>query len=520
MPIEMLKFDLPKNQSSIIKVLGVGGGGSNAVNHMFNQGIRDVDFIICNTDAQALEKSPVPNRVQLGYSLTEGRGAGNDPNVGKNAALENIDLIKEVLSKNTKMLFITAGMGGGTGTGAAPVIAETSRELGILTVGIVTIPFSFEGRKRKQQADEGIRELRNHVDTLIIICNDKLRELYGNLSMSDAFGRADSILTTAAKGIAELITVPGHVNVDFEDVKTVMKNSGVALMGQGSAEGENRALKAVEQAMSSPLLNDNSIKGAKNILLNLTSGTTELLMDEISEVTDFVQLEAGMNADIIWGSGIDESLGNKISVTLIATGFDTKSDMGYSSLKDAERPKIIIPLDKTETKTIDKVDKKEEFPEIKLVEKSSSEQVQKNPILQLNQVKETSSEPVLIKLDANEAEMSKTETITLNKAEKYKIVSEKSDNSDQITETKEDEIDSLTKAKEKWQHTREMSLKIKSPDGVDELSKIPAYKRRNVILSNIPLSSESQASRFVLKEGDDNKTEIKNGNSFLHDNVD
>jgi len=269
---DLLKFDLPKNQSSIIKVIGVGGGGSNAVNHMYRQGIRGVDFIICNTDAQAMESSPVPTRIQLGANLTSGLGAGAVPSVGRNAALENTDDIRSVLEKGTKMLFITAGLGGGTGTGAAPVIAQISKELNILTVGIVTIPFAFEGRKRRQYAEDGIQQLKQQVDALLIISNDKLRELCGDLPLSEAFNRADNVLTTAAKGIAEIITVAGYINVDFEDVKTVMKDSGVALMGTGVANGQTRAQQAVEEALSSPLLDNNDIEGAQNLLLYISSG--------------------------------------------------------------------------------------------------------------------------------------------------------------------------------------------------------------------------------------------------------
>ena len=279
-----MEFDLPKDQSSIIKVIGVGGGGSNAVNHMYKQGITGVDFMICNTDQQALDLSPVPNKIQLGATLTEGRGAGSNPEVGKNAAIENVDELKDILEKNTQMVFITAGMGGGTGTGAAPIIAQTAREMGILTVGIVTIPFTFEGRRRKLQADEGLAQLRENVDTLLIICNDKLREMHGNLKISEAFSKADDILTVAAKGIAEIITVAGYINVDFEDVKTVMKDGGTAIMGSAAAEGESRATKAVSQALASPLLNDNDITGANYILLNITSGDEEVSMDEIDEI--------------------------------------------------------------------------------------------------------------------------------------------------------------------------------------------------------------------------------------------
>ena len=319
-------FEMLKDKSSIIKVIGVGGGGGNAVNHMYKQGIAGVDFIICNTDSQALESSPIPNKVQLGSSLTEGRGAGSMPLVGMNSAIESIDDVKDLLGSNTKMVFITAGMGGGTGTGASPIICQAAKELGILTVGIVTTPFNFEGKRRKQQADEGLAALKEHVDTLLVISNDKLRQMYGNLTLSSAFAEADNILATAAKGIAEIITVPGYINVDFEDVKTVMQNSGVAIMGSASSEGEGRAYKAVQAALNSPLLNDNDIEGARYILLNITSGSQEVLMDEVSEITDYIQNQAGLTADIIWGNCHDESLGNKISVTLIATGFQTKTN--------------------------------------------------------------------------------------------------------------------------------------------------------------------------------------------------
>ena len=316
---EMIKFDMPKNQSSIIKVLGVGGGGSNAVNHMFRQGIKGVDFIICNTDAQAMESSPVPTKIQLG---DKGLGAGSVPAVGKEAAEQKRDEIREILEKNTQMLFITAGMGGGTGTGAAPVIASVARELNILTVGIVTHPFAFEGRRRRQQAEDGINELKQYVDTLLIISNDKIRELYGDLKLSDAFHKADDVLTTAARGIAEIITVTGYINVDFEDVKTVMKNSGKAIMGCAMAEGENRAIEAVKSALASPLLNDNEIEGASNVLLYITSGEEEISMDEVTEITDYIQREAKSQAEIIWGNGYDDTIGKNINITLIATGFD------------------------------------------------------------------------------------------------------------------------------------------------------------------------------------------------------
>ncbi|MBN2812877.1 MAG: cell division protein FtsZ, partial [Bacteroidales bacterium] len=322
---ELMHFELPVNQSSIIKVLGVGGGGSNAVNHMFKQGIKDVDFIVCNTDAQALANSPIPVKIQLGASLTEGRGAGNKPVVGRQAAIESMDNLAEILSVNTKMLFITAGMGGGTGTGAAPVIAKTAKELGILTVAIVTIPFKNEGPRRVNQALEGIAELEKQVDSLLVINNEKIRQIYGDLRLSEAFARADDVLAVAAKGIAEIITVHGFINVDFADVQTVMTNSGVAILGTGKASGEGRAIEAIKQALNSPLLNDTDIKGAKNILLNVISGDEEVTMDEIGQIIDYVKDCSGINADLIWGNGTDPSLGQDVSVTVIATGFNANN---------------------------------------------------------------------------------------------------------------------------------------------------------------------------------------------------
>ena len=320
------RFDLPTHHQSIIKVIGVGGGGSNAVNNMYNRGIKDVSFVVCNTDAQALENSPIQRKLQLGINLTGGLGAGANPEVGKNAALESKDDIKELLNDATKMVFITAGMGGGTGTGAAPVIAGVARKLGILTVGIVTQPFSFEGKKKLQQAQEGIEQLRQHCDTVLVILNDRLRSVLGNLSIGNAFAQADNVLTTAAKSIAEIITVPGYVNVDFEDVKTVMKNAGAAVMGSGQAEGEARALKAAEAALASPLLDYKDIHGAKKILLSIVSGKeAELQMDELTTITDYIQEQIGDDAEMIFGHGSDPQLEENIRVTVIATGFEEES---------------------------------------------------------------------------------------------------------------------------------------------------------------------------------------------------
>src|SRR6478752_1915298 len=321
------KFEVPKHiqTKSIIKVIGVGGGGSNAVNHMYKQGIKDVEFVVCNTDNQALNSSPVPNKLQIGSNLTEGLGCGANPEVGKNAALESKDQIREMLA-GTKMVFITAGMGGGTGTGAAPVIAKIAKDMDILTVGIVTAPFSFEGRKKMSQAGLGLEALRQNCDTVLVILNDKLREIYGNLPIGQAFAQADNVLTTAAKGIAEIITLAGYVNVDFQDVRTVMYNAGPAVMGTAETKGEHRARNAASGALNSPLLDSCDIMGAKKILLSIVSGAeAELQMDELTEITDYIQEQAGQEAEVIFGHGVDPNLGDRLRVTVIATGFETEA---------------------------------------------------------------------------------------------------------------------------------------------------------------------------------------------------
>lgn len=338
----MISWDLPScsQEESIIKVIGVGGGGSNAVNHMFNQGIHGVEFVVCNTDIQALRQSRVKNRVQLGKELTEGRGAGCQPERGRLSAIENMDFIKTILQRNTRMVFITAGMGGGTGTGAAPEIAKQARELGILTIGIVTVPFSFEGKRKIEQAMDGIDELEQYVDALLIIANERLREIYGDLKLSDAFATADNVLTIAAKSIAEIITVKGYVNVDFADVESVMRDSGVALMGAAEAEGENRAMEALNKALISPLLNSNDIRGASNILLNMLYGDKEVTMDEITLITDTLQEKVGRSVNVIWGSGKDNVLGDKLRVAIIATGFNQTSSKNVvinDKLDDVEK---------------------------------------------------------------------------------------------------------------------------------------------------------------------------------------
>lgn len=337
-----ISFDLPKNQSNVIKVIGVGGGGSNAINHMFKQGIKGVDFVVCNTDAQALQNSAVPNKIQLGVGLTEGLGAGANPEVGQQSAIESIAEIEKMLDSNTKMVFITAGMGGGTGTGAAPVIAQLAKERDILTVGIVTIPFQFEGKVRSEQAMAGVERLRKQVDSLIVINNNKLREVYGNLGFKAGFSKADEVLSTASRGIAEVITHHYTQNIDLKDAKTVLSNSGTAIMGSATAVGENRAKDAIVSALDSPLLNDNKINGAKNVLLLIVSGSSEITIDEIGEINDHIQTEAGYNANIIMGVGEDESLGDAIAVTIIATGFTTDQQ---AEIVNTEPRKIIHSLE-------------------------------------------------------------------------------------------------------------------------------------------------------------------------------
>ena len=336
-----ITFDLPKNQSNVIKVIGVGGGGSNAINHMFQQGIKGVDFVICNTDSQALNNSGVPNKIQLGVNLTEGLGAGADPEIGEQAALESIEDIRSMLDTNTKMVFITAGMGGGTGTGAAPVIAKIAREMGVLTVGIVTTPFQFEGKIRNIQAQKGIETLRDHVDSLVVINNNKLREVYGNLGYKAGFSKADEVLSTASRGIAEVITHHYTQNIDLRDAKTVLSNSGTAIMGSSTSSGSNRAHEAIMKALDSPLLNDNKITGAKNVLLLIVSGSQEITIDEIGEINDHIQAEAGYGANIIMGVGEDESLEEAIAVTIIATGFDIEQQ---DEITNTETKKVIHSL--------------------------------------------------------------------------------------------------------------------------------------------------------------------------------
>lgn len=537
----MIQFELPKEQSSIIKVIGVGGGGSNAVNHMYRQGISGVDFIVCNTDKQALDISPVPIKIQLGQTLTQGLGAGSIPEVGKNSAIESIEQIKEILSSGTKMVFITAGMGGGTGTGAAPIVAQACRELGILTVGIVTIPFAFEGKRKRQQAEEGIKNMKQNVDCLLVIANDKLREIYGNLSISNSFGKADDVLSNAAKSIAELISLTKHMNVDFNDVYTAMKDSGVALMGSGVADGENRAIAAVEQALNSPLLNDNNIKGARYVLIDITSGSNELTMDEFGEITDLIQDATGNTADVKIGYGVREELGDTVHVTIIATGFSGNTDIGINeSVNAVKTVHTLAPEINVETPVATNTNevKSESAP-------STDNKVSDEPYLKTVETPVTKAEQELSLFDDSVVvnttinfeitDTPKPEVSVTNEEQKVVHVldlnDELSSSNDVVKETpisqqsQEQQIaqmeknEQLQKAKERAMRLKEFNYRLKSAN-IADLENEPAYKRRNVTLDNIPHSSETTVSRYTLTENEDKKTEIKPNNSFLHDNVD
>ncbi|MFM2189723.1 MAG: hypothetical protein RL491_109 [Bacteroidota bacterium] len=642
----MMQFEIPTERPSIIKVIGVGGGGSNAVNHMFKLGIKGVDFIICNTDNQALEKSPVPIKVQLGPGLTQGLGAGAMPEVGRKAALENTEEIKEILRHNTKMVFITAGMGGGTGTGAAPIIASIAREMGILTVGIVTIPFGFEGKKRKAQADAGVEEMRKNVDTLLVICNDKLREIHGDLKLREAFGHADDILAIAAKSIAEIITTTLHINVDFADIQTVMKGSGVAIMGSSHAEGANRAVLAVEKALHSPLLNDNSIEGARYILLNITSGNEEITMDEMTEITDYIQERAGHTAEVIMGVGTDETLQGGINVTVIATGFKTKDQLDtvittqeqvtkynisgeiianenqsesisteevtevnnivdrfvedhiesafqITNEEPSVEPSVFELTDNNDAiqsfetemtlKVIDEVEDEieneievdvenlveeavEDIPSEDSIEFSIDEPVTETTIgnsslneitFEIGQVEvapelvsDFSSEDQVISDLSTESDVSLDDSEStadiFQFEEKALIVELKNDQIDDgtpfvyikphdlvseaespIAETKSPSVDRHTSddeakraVNERMNRIREFNLNYNTPNGLNDMEKVPAYKRRGVQFENSGSPSDVEISKLSLTGDNDGRPEIRPNNPFLHDRVD
>jgi len=451
--------ELPKDKSSIIKVVGVGGGGGNAVNHMYREGINGVDFFICNTDAQALENSPIPNRIQIGNALTEGRGAGSNPEVGRKAAEENIKEIIESLGVNTQMVFVTAGMGGGTGTGAAPVIAKAAKDMGILTVGIITTPFSFEGGRRCDAAFHGIEERRESVDSLLVISNDRIKEIYGNLPISKAFGYADNVLTTAAKGIAEIITIAGSINVDFEDVKTAMSNSGVSIMGMGLSEGDDRAMRAVNQALNSPLLDDNKIQGASDLLVNISYGDEEATMDEYAAINEFLQSQAGRDATLKCGLCFDSSLGNAISVTVIATGFNRIENKYKTTLGVNE-------------------DVEFDLGAVTVSEDGMTDEVPQKQTTIFDQL----------------GDYEEDETVAANQK--------------------------IEQMKQRMKYLRELNESANKENGVEELENVPAYKRKGVNLEDVAHSSEMEISRTSLIEEPEKKPELRTNNSFLHDNVD
>lgn len=486
-----MKFDIQNSEKCIIKVIGVGGGGGNAVKHMFLQGITGVDFAICNTDAQAMESSPVLTKIPLGPNLTEGRGAGSMPEVGKQSCIESIEEIRRWLSDGTKMLFITAGMGGGTGTGAAPIIAKVAKDMGILTVAIVTLPFKFEGLRRQKQGLEGLDQLKKNVDSILVISNDKLSEIYDNLPFTAAFGKADDILTTAAKGIAEIITVPGIINVDFEDVNTVMRNSGVAIMGNAYADGEDRARKAIHNALNSPLLEDNDIRGAQHILLNITSGAREITMAEIREITDYVQEEAGYGTDLIWGNCKDESLGDNILVTLIATGFQegsSKSAVKPSKVEDVNVKTVRVPLDK-------------EFP----FTEDDTEEIYED---------ETASNTIEFETPAIPQTPYVFDRIVSNSASN-KVTDPSNENQDK---PKGDQIHREAEAARREYLRNTNSKPLDNPKIIADLESRPAYERRKVVLDE-EVSSSNKRSNYSLNMDEDG-TLLFSNNSYLYDNVD
>jgi cell division protein FtsZ len=491
---DIMNFDLPVERSSIIKVLGIGGGGNNAVNHMFEKGIRDVNFVVCNTDHQALTKSQVPIKVQIGESLTEGRGAGSKPEVGRQAAIENIDDVMDALSGNTKMVFITTGMGGGTGTGATPVIAKACKDAGLLTIAVVTIPFKSEGKVRIRQAIDGVTELKDHVDSLLVINNEKLREIYGNQPVSTAFAKADDILTTAVKGIAEIITVTGYINVDFADVETVMKNSGVSIMGMGKASGENRAIKAIENALSSPLLNSNDVTGANSILINISSGTGEheLTMDELGEITDYMYESASDDALIIRGLSKDESLNEEISVTVIATGFESNSIFQPYKPKKPSKVELVPNRNAIPGRII---------PQTGDVEFTVHDKGRKSIITDFE---EESQGVIDFSLEHSE----ELNDLKNRREQENKDSSEKSETT-------------LRKVKHIQNMLKKEGLSNKTmKENIDTFEDVPAYVRRNMAIGGTDSAAESKLSKFTLTSGDSDEPVLRENNAYLNDNVD
>ena len=536
----LFEFNLPKNRSSKIKVIGIGGGGGNAINYMYEKGIEGVDFVVCNTDSQALEASPVPTKIQLGAELTEGLGAGSNPVIGRKAAEESIDKVRELLDANTKMLFITAGMGGGTGTGAAPFIAKIANEKNILTVGVVTVPFSTEGGNRKEYAKEGLKELRENVDTLLVINNDKLIQIYGDLTLSQAFAKANEVLNTATKGIAEVISQHLLVNIDLNDARRVLEKSGTAVMGQATASGENRAIEAVVGALDSPLLNDNNINGAKQVLLKIVTGEgeDEIRMLELANIKQKIQEAAGGEVNIIEGIGIDSDLSDEVCITVIATGFEVrlpKDDVVINLDDDNSIEEIIennLEIDLKESERLAQEHKAQQsiFDDIQNVE---DEDKLETKIEADNKVVEESLEPgTEIELDIEKKVVDLDSDIGLPDDLIPTLKHEETGTKEPIDlETKEEVINQTeeslidqnvltNKSREREERLRKISLKLRTPSGLTDLEDEPAYKRDNLELEDTPHSSESEVSRYTLSEGEDNKMEIKPNNSFLHDNVD
>ncbi len=592
-------FDLPKHKSASIKVIGVGGGGSNAVNYMFEEGIAGVDFVICNTDAQALNNSPIPNKIQLGASITEGLGAGANPEVGKQAALESAEEVKAILDSNTKMVFITAGMGGGTGTGAAPIIAGMAKEAGILTVGIVTVPFYFEGNRRMEQAEVGVEELRDNVDSLIVINNDKLRELYGNLGFKTGFAKADEVLAIASKGIAEVITNHYKQNIDLRDAKTVLADSGTAIMGSAIASGNDKAREAITAALDSPLLNNNKITGAKNVLLLIVSGHEEITIDEIGTINDYIQTEAGYNANIIMGIGEDEDLGDAIRVTVVATGFPAgeqkfsreEKKTVHTLLEDQPITKVLSPETTPVTKEVDDtanpilktpeatnvVEQKTQFnqqesqknlfgeeakshnqPENRVVHTLFEEEEEEVIVATSLEIEEEIEEFVVVEkkqeikeefsfdfdLGSDEIEEViedsiendefiideenleelaeygfevKTVEVNINEVEKPVVQNEESPFDNPI-ESVSKESSSKT-IEDRRNKLKSFSYKFKqSIKDIEDSERVPAYKRQGIELSEE--NTTHNRSRLSLNEDSQNELQIRENNSFLHDNVD
>lgn len=562
----IIDFNLPKNQSSVIKVIGIGGGGGNAINYMYENGIEGVDFAVCNTDTQALEASPIPVKIQLGENLTNGLGAGSNPEVGQRAAEESIDRINELLDSNTNMLFITAGMGGGTGTGAAPVIAKAAMEKGILTVGVVTMPFDTEGGRRLEHARVGLEELRNNVDTLLVINNQKLLEVHGDLKLRQAFSKANQVLNTATKGIAEVITQHLTVNIDLSDARLVLQKSGTAIMGQAEAEGDNRAVEAVKNALDSPLLNDNDIYGSKHVLLKIVTGDSEedeISMNELKIITDTIQKQAGNNVNIINGVGTDPALGPKLSVTVIATGFEVTEEI-EDVVVDINEIQNLDTMNKSKTER--KVDTplaiSEDFTQQSMLEFEEECQLDFNETVEDSEedlmeftisntedtisieteVEEVVENRVVLTLDdeleeeelpAMEFSLGVEET-TISEVEEKEEVSFTFDMSEKKVEAPNSEMQIRDRVKINPQELeenkitsrkREEKLKnisniLRTPSGLTNLIDEPAFKRNGINLEDVVHSSESELSNQTLSLGEDNVVQLKQNNSFLHDNVD